>query len=1052
MGPSDTDLWDQLLARLAAQGTRIGEVADCTESVLAELLAELGFTALQRARLQTEWAARMRCSRCALSPGDADWAELERELPGEWQLHLVAADRLELPDAAERWAACPAARRAPSRRLWFLPQQCAPPLPSQAAREAARCGFSGLGGGPFSIAIGCPRCPPPDATHGAMLLLCDVALGTTAAGGAKDSERCAEDCYRIRAPEQAVPLYAVALAAAAADGRPPTPRRAVAAGTASSDPTPRRRRPPAMSPPPLTRASRPRQPCQRPPLPPAAVSPSHRTASPVAIQLSAPLPEALPPPKQPATGHHAAGAVCGPLSVLSASEAAGRETQRLLQCTGRLLGREPPGGSLTREISPPPPPGPPVRLRAPPSGAFGVHTQPPPQREAYSPPPVHMPLPPPSLARTLSPPAQPYRVPADAAVFRVPQGQDDLPPSPPPSAPPPRRGAAAPAAAPPTAPAAEAGDAAPPPHIAVGEATAETADAAEAAEAAAADALAVAEAVAAVLDPPAALHGGTVESAGAPLAASAGAGGLTPSAAGTPRRLSGQSVSPTGRSEASATARWASSARPRRGPSQLAATGATASEAADSAAKLRRGSSQFPTAAATAQGEAATVRPRRGSSQQHSANVTAGSGEDASVATGDAPPAPAPRPEKQPAQQQPMPVTFSISGIDVSSATPEASFGSNQAEHVPQQQQQQEVWEPSTGRRASAGPGASASEDGESGEANDGGTHWEAQVEGALQRIIMLSNVHGGSRTPSEAAAEATDGGGGQVEETVAVAPPDPFGEALAEATRQLHEVSQRQQRQLEQRRMSAASSAAQSAPCPSADPLRPIRRPSLSPTAGGDGAAAQRYERYRDVPLHPDIPRVNSTAETSAGNIPREVLPGPALDLSATAPSEVLQAERAAQRSAEKAAATVRAVSEQARAETLLSAAAEETAQGEDREDCGDGGRKGEVSSALKPGMDFASALREIERVTKADFDAVNSKLEFLKGKMEATRLNWTVTSSADLFATRRGSAAAASWQPPDLIPGVLGPNLDRLADSHRSGAAMFPPFDSTTHRQTAR
>jgi hypothetical protein len=54
-----TDLWHQFLHRLKQSGVELADIADCTAATLQSVLGELGFSALQTAKLQTEWNRRI---------------------------------------------------------------------------------------------------------------------------------------------------------------------------------------------------------------------------------------------------------------------------------------------------------------------------------------------------------------------------------------------------------------------------------------------------------------------------------------------------------------------------------------------------------------------------------------------------------------------------------------------------------------------------------------------------------------------------------------------------------------------------------------------------------------------------------------------------------------------------------------------------------------------------------------------------------------------------------------------------------------------------------
>eukprot|EP00760_Papus_ankaliazontas_P007482 PhM_4_TR13354/c6_g1_i1/m.14089 len=55
---SSSDLWHQFLTRLRMAGSTLEDIQECSAAVLHTLLQELGFSALQSARLETEWARR----------------------------------------------------------------------------------------------------------------------------------------------------------------------------------------------------------------------------------------------------------------------------------------------------------------------------------------------------------------------------------------------------------------------------------------------------------------------------------------------------------------------------------------------------------------------------------------------------------------------------------------------------------------------------------------------------------------------------------------------------------------------------------------------------------------------------------------------------------------------------------------------------------------------------------------------------------------------------------------------------------------------------------
>ena len=55
---ASSDLWQEMQSRLQSVGTRTSDIQDCTPLVLQQLLQELGFSALQCAKLQTEWTRR----------------------------------------------------------------------------------------------------------------------------------------------------------------------------------------------------------------------------------------------------------------------------------------------------------------------------------------------------------------------------------------------------------------------------------------------------------------------------------------------------------------------------------------------------------------------------------------------------------------------------------------------------------------------------------------------------------------------------------------------------------------------------------------------------------------------------------------------------------------------------------------------------------------------------------------------------------------------------------------------------------------------------------
>jgi hypothetical protein len=53
-----SDLWQQFMLKLQVAGTSLHDIEGCSASVLQSVLAELGFSALQSAKLQTEWQRR----------------------------------------------------------------------------------------------------------------------------------------------------------------------------------------------------------------------------------------------------------------------------------------------------------------------------------------------------------------------------------------------------------------------------------------------------------------------------------------------------------------------------------------------------------------------------------------------------------------------------------------------------------------------------------------------------------------------------------------------------------------------------------------------------------------------------------------------------------------------------------------------------------------------------------------------------------------------------------------------------------------------------------
>ena len=87
--PPTLNLWQEMLQRLQLQGTEISDVADCSTTVLAELLGELGFNALQKAKLQTEWVKR---TATQLTPDNN--IQIMQSLVPE-HIKIVRVDRIE---------------------------------------------------------------------------------------------------------------------------------------------------------------------------------------------------------------------------------------------------------------------------------------------------------------------------------------------------------------------------------------------------------------------------------------------------------------------------------------------------------------------------------------------------------------------------------------------------------------------------------------------------------------------------------------------------------------------------------------------------------------------------------------------------------------------------------------------------------------------------------------------------------------------------------------------------------------------------------------------
>eukprot|EP00759_Apiculatamorpha_spiralis_P018410 PhF_6_TR24806/c0_g1_i1/m.34138 len=72
----ESELWQQFLVKLRMAGTTIEDIQECSPTVLHTLLVELGFSALQSARLETEWSRRRPPS---LSPARIPLAETSQE-------------------------------------------------------------------------------------------------------------------------------------------------------------------------------------------------------------------------------------------------------------------------------------------------------------------------------------------------------------------------------------------------------------------------------------------------------------------------------------------------------------------------------------------------------------------------------------------------------------------------------------------------------------------------------------------------------------------------------------------------------------------------------------------------------------------------------------------------------------------------------------------------------------------------------------------------------------------------------------------------------------
>ena len=182
-------LWSDLLGRLAGQGVELSEVAGCDEGVLSEVLKDLGFSALQRARLQTEWRERLGGTHLLpLSLNTIEVSQALQLLPPF--LSILSADAVVSPYAEEQCKIF--SHRVHSQRdlLWFRPDydkgvmnelEHISKQSTAAARTASlkRSGAMYFSKEPFKVAQHLPGQTPLPATL--KLLLCQVALGSSKA-------------------------------------------------------------------------------------------------------------------------------------------------------------------------------------------------------------------------------------------------------------------------------------------------------------------------------------------------------------------------------------------------------------------------------------------------------------------------------------------------------------------------------------------------------------------------------------------------------------------------------------------------------------------------------------------------------------------------------------------------------------------------------------------------------------------------------------------------------------------------------------------------------
>eukprot|EP00755_Sulcionema_specki_P016680 Sspe_Gene.10534::Locus_3526_Transcript_1_1_Confidence_1.000_Length_3890::g.10534::m.10534 len=179
-------LWERMVDTLRREGTELSEVISCTDAVLGKLLQDLGFTALECAKLQTEWVRR--CRAASLSPVDStthprDYERVQALLPPR-AVRILQVERVENPYLEERFAQTAMSLSRPShpvRSLWLRVDRYAGNESfAEAIGKVARLGF----GRTLSPLFFSERSLPPVAFHPQFknltykLLLCEVAVGS----------------------------------------------------------------------------------------------------------------------------------------------------------------------------------------------------------------------------------------------------------------------------------------------------------------------------------------------------------------------------------------------------------------------------------------------------------------------------------------------------------------------------------------------------------------------------------------------------------------------------------------------------------------------------------------------------------------------------------------------------------------------------------------------------------------------------------------------------------------------------------------------------------